>query len=100
MKSSRLITSIYKKGAEMEKIIKNLKKLLDKDFDFINAGRIVIVEDSRKVNVDMVNSICDKLSIQTNHRRKDQLKKIIADIELELYYLEADLEPEIPKLKR
>ena len=84
----------------MEKIIKNLKKLLDKDFDFINAGRIVIVADSRKVNVDMVNSICDKLNIQTNHIRKDQLKKIIAEIELELYYLEADLEPEIPKLKR
>lgn len=88
------------KEKEMEKIIKNLEKLMAKDFDFINAGRIVIVADSRKVNADMVNSICDKLNIQTNHIRKDQLKKIIAKIELELDYLKADLEPEIPKLKR
>lgn len=81
---------------ELEKIIKNLEKLLTKDFDFINAGRIVLVADSRKVNENMVNSICNELSIQTNHITKDQLKKIIARIDLELDYLA----PEIPKLKR
>lgn len=81
---------------EMEKIMKNLEKLTAKDFDFINAGRIVIATESRKVNIDMVNSICHKLGIQTNHIGKDQLKKIIAEIELELDYLV----PEIPKLKR
>lgn len=81
---------------EMEKIMKNLEKLLNKDFDFINAGRIVIGADSKKVNIDMVNSICDRLKIETNHIRKDELKKIIAELELELDYLV----PEIPKLKR
>ena len=78
---------------EIEKIMKNLEKLMAKDFDFINAGRIVLVADSRKVNVDMVNSICHKLSIQTNHITKDELEEIIERIELELDY-------EIPKLKR
>ena len=81
---------------EFQKIMKNLEKLMNRDFDFINAGRIVVVADSRKVNENMVNSICNELSIQTNHITKDQLKKIIAEIELELDYLV----PEIPKLKR
>lgn len=78
---------------EIEKIMKNLEKLMAKDFDFINAGRIVLVADSRKVNVDMVNSICHKLSIQTNHITKDELEEIIELIELKLDY-------EVPKLKR
>lgn len=85
-----------KEQEEMEKIIKNLEKLLNKDFEFINAGRIVIVADSRKVNVDMVNSICNKLKVETNHITKNELKKIIAELEIELDYLA----PEIPKLKR
>ena len=81
---------------ELEKIMKNLEKLMNRDFDFINAGRIVVATESRKVNENMVNSICNELSIQTNHIKKDELKKIIARIELELDYLA----PEIPKLKR
>ena len=78
---------------EIEKIMKNLEKLMAKDFDFINAGRIVIVSDSRKVKINMVNSICNRLNIKTNHIKKDELEKIIAELELELDY-------EIPKLKR
>lgn len=78
---------------EIEKIMKNLEKLMAKDFDFINAGRIIIVADSRKININMVNSICNRLNIQTNHIKKDELEKIIAELELELDY-------EIPKLKR
>lgn len=81
---------------ELEKIIKNLEKLLNKDFNFINAGRIVIASESREVNINLVNSICERLNIQTNHINKDELKKIIKEIELELDYLV----PEIPKLKR
>lgn len=81
---------------EMEKIMKNLEKLMNRDFDFINAGRIVVATESRKVNENMVNSICNELSIQTNHITKDDLKKIITQLELELDYLA----PEIPKLKR
>ena len=81
------------KEKEIEKIFKNLEKLLTKDFEFINAGRIVIGADSKKVNIDMVNSICNRLNIQTNHITKDELEKVIAELELELDY-------EIPKLKR
>ena len=84
------------KEKEMEKIIKNLEKLQNRDFDFINAGRIIIASESRKVNENMVNSICHKLGIKTNHIGKNELKKIIAELELELDYLL----PEIPKLKR
>lgn len=78
---------------ELEKIFKNLEKLLTKDFDFINAGRIIIVADSKKVNINMVNSICNRLKIETNHIKKDQLEKIIAELELQLDY-------EVPKVKR
>ncbi len=78
---------------KIEKIFKNLEKLLTKDFDFINAGRITVVADSKKINTDLVESICNRLNIQTNHIKKDELEKIIAELELELDY-------EIPKLKR
>lgn len=81
---------------QLEKIIKNLEKLLNRDFEFINAGRIVIASESREVNINLVNSICERLNIQTNHINKDELKKIIKQIDFELDYLE----PEIPKLKR
>ena len=88
---------------ELEKIIKNLKKLLTKDFDFINAGRIVVASESREVNINMVNLICNELSIQTNHITKDQLKKIIEQIDLRLDYLEPevqDLERQLKALKK
>lgn len=81
---------------ELEKIIKNLKKLLNKDFDFINAGRIVVASESREVNINIIDEICNQLNIQTNHINKDELKKIIEAVDLKLDYLE----PEIPKLKR
>lgn len=81
---------------ELEKIIKNLKKLLTKDFEFINAGRILVVADNKNLTADIVNSICNRLNIQTNDISKDELKKIIKQIDYELDYLE----PEIPKLKR
>ena len=84
---------------ELEKIIKNLKKLLNKDFDFINAGRIVVASESREVNINIVNSVCDRLKIETNHITKNELKKIIERIELELDYL-APEEIEVPKVKR
>lgn len=81
---------------ELEKIIKNLEKLLNKDFDFINAGRIVVASESREVNINIIDEICNQLNIQTNHINKDELKKIIKEINLKLDYLE----PEIPKVKR
>ena len=81
---------------QLEKIIKNLEKLLNKDFDFINAGRIVVASESREVNINIIDEICNQLNIQTNHINKDELKKIIKEIDLKLDYLE----PEIPKVKR
>ena len=82
---------------EMEKIMKNLEKLMAKDFDFINAGRIVIASESREVNIDMVNEICNRLKIETNHITKNELKKDNRRIELELDYLAPEIE--VPKLK-
>ena len=81
---------------ELEKIIKNLEKLLNRDFGFITVGRILAVADNKNITEDIVNSICNRLNIQTNHINKDELKKIIKQIDLELDYLE----PEVPKLKR
>ncbi len=88
------------KEKEMEKIIKNLEKLMAKDFDFINAGRIVVATENRNIDIDIVNSICNRLKVETNHINKDELKKIIKEIKIELDYLLDYLEPEIPKLKR
>lgn len=88
------------KEKEMEKIIKNLEKLMAKDFDFINAGRIVVATESRNINIDIVNEICNKLKVETNNIRKNELKKIIEEIKIELDFLLDYLEPEIPKLKR
>lgn len=78
---------------EIEKIFKNLEKLMAKDFDFINAGRIVVVADNKKINTYLIETICNRLKIETNHITKNQLEKIIAELELQLDY-------EIPKLKR
>ena len=88
------------KEKEMEKIIKNLEKLMAKDFDFINAGRIVVATENRNIDIDIVNSICNRLKVYTNHINKDELKKIIKEIKIELDYLLDYLEPAIPKLKR
>lgn len=89
-----------KKEKEMEKIIKNLEKLLTKDFDFINAGRIVVATESRNINIDIINEICNRLKVETNHITKNDLKKIIEEIKIALDYLLDYLEPEIPKVKK
>lgn len=88
------------KEKEMEKIMKNLEKLQNREFEFINAGRIVVATESRNINIDIVNEICNRLKIETNHITKNDLKKIIEEIKIDLDFLLDDLEPEIPKLKR
>jgi hypothetical protein len=80
----------------MEKIIKNLENLLTKDFGFINAGRIAVVADNKKIDTELIESICKILNVETNHIEKNDLKKIIEEIKIELGYLDE----EIPKLKR
>lgn len=88
------------KEKEMEKIIKNLEKLQNRDFEFINAGRIVVATESRNINIDIVNEICNRLKVETNHIRKNELKKIIEEIKINLDFLLDYLEPEVPKVKR
>lgn len=88
------------KEKEMEKIMKNLEKLLTKDFNFINSGRIVVATESRNINIDIINEICNRLKVETNHITKNDLKKIIEEIKIALDYLLDYLEPEIPKVKR
>ena len=80
----------------MEKIIKNLENLLTKDFGFINAGRIAVVAENKKIDTELIESICKILNVETNHIDKNDLKKIIEEIKIELGYLDE----EIPKLKR
>lgn len=81
----------------MEKIIKNLENLLTKDFGFINAGRIAVVADNKKIDTELIESICKILNVETNHIEKNDLKKIIEEIKIDLGFSD---EEEIPKLKR
>lgn len=81
---------------EMEKIITNLEKLLNRNFEFINAGRIAVVADNKKIDTDLIESICKILNIETNHIEKDDLKQIIEEIKIEQDYLDEEVE----KLKR
>ena len=62
---------------EKGKILRNLKKLLNRDFEYINAGRILVVADNQKITSDLINSMCFKLDIDPNKIYKADLIKII-----------------------
>lgn len=62
---------------EKEKILRNLEKLLNRDFEFINVGRILVVADNQKITSDLINSMCFKLDIDPNKIYKADLIKII-----------------------
>ena len=62
---------------EKGKILRNLEKLLNRDFEFINAGRILVVADNQKITSDLINSMCFKLDIDPNKIYKTDLIKII-----------------------
>ncbi len=62
---------------EKGKILRNLEKLLNRDFEFINAGRILVVADNQKITSDLINSVCFKLDIDPNKIYKADLIKII-----------------------
>lgn len=62
---------------EKGKILRNLEKLLNRDFEFINAGRILVVADNQKIASDLINSMCFKLDIDPNKIYKADLIKII-----------------------
>ncbi len=65
---------------EKGKILRSLEKLLNRDFEFINAGRILVVADNQKITSDLINSMCFKLDIDPNKIYKADLIKIIDNI--------------------
>ena len=62
---------------EKGKILRNLEKLVLRDFEYINAGRILMVADNQKITSDLINSMCFKLDIDPNKIYKADLIKII-----------------------
>ena len=62
---------------EKGKILRNLEKLLNRDFEYINAGRILVVADNQKITSDLINSVCFKLDIDPNRIHKKDLVQII-----------------------
>lgn len=62
---------------EKGKILRNLEKLLNRDFEYINAGRILVVANTQKITSDLINSMCFKLDIDPNKIYKADLIKII-----------------------
>lgn len=62
---------------EKAKVLRNLEKLVNRDFGFINTGRIAVVADNKKINTDLIESICLKLKINPAQIKKVDLVKII-----------------------
>ena len=62
---------------EKGKILRNLEKLLNRDFEYINAGRILVVANNKNITADLINSMCFKLDIDPNKIYKTDLIKII-----------------------
>ena len=65
---------------EKAKVLRNLEKLLNRDFGFITVGRILIVADNKNITEDLLNSICFRLNIEPNRIHKTDLIKIIDSI--------------------
>lgn len=62
---------------EKGKILRKLEKLALRDFEYINAGRILVVADNKNITGDLINSLCFKLDIDPNRIYKVDLIKII-----------------------
>lgn len=62
---------------EKGKVLRNLEKLLNRDFEFINAGRITIVADTKEITTDLVKKICSELNINPLEISKADLIKFI-----------------------
>ena len=62
---------------EKGKILRNLEKLALRGFEFINAGRILVVANNKNITADLINSMCFKLDIDPNKIYKADLIKII-----------------------
>ncbi|ALQ41254.1 hypothetical protein RN87_11880 (plasmid) [Fusobacterium hwasookii ChDC F174] len=62
---------------EKGKVLRNLEKLLNRDFEFINAGRITIVADTKEITTDLVKKICLELNINPLQISKADLIQFI-----------------------
>lgn len=62
---------------EKGKILRNLEKLALRDFEYINAGRILVVANNKNITGNLINSMCFKLDIDPNKIYKADLIKII-----------------------
>ncbi|MEJ6464416.1 hypothetical protein LH402_10160 (plasmid) [Fusobacterium nucleatum] len=62
---------------EKGKILRSLERLLNRDFEYINAGRILVVANNKNITTDLINSMCFKLDIDPNKIYKADLIKII-----------------------
>ena len=62
---------------EKGKVLRNLEKLLNRDFEFINAGRITIVANTKEITTDLVTKICSELNINPLQIKKADLIKFI-----------------------
>lgn len=62
---------------EKGKILRSLERLLNRDFEYINAGRILVVANNKNITADLINSMCFKLDIDPNKIYKADLIKII-----------------------
>ena len=48
---------------EKGKVLRELEKLLNRDFQYINAGRIALVANTKEITIDLVKKICLELNI-------------------------------------
>jgi len=62
---------------EKGKILRSLERLLNRDFEYINAGRILVVANNKNITADLINSMCFKLDIDPNKIYKADLIRII-----------------------
>ena len=62
---------------EKGKILRSLERLLNRDFEYINAGRILVVANNKNITADLINSMCFRLDIDPNKIYKPDLIKII-----------------------
>ncbi|WP_341875497.1 hypothetical protein [Fusobacterium polymorphum] len=48
---------------EKGKVLRELEKLLNRDFEYINAGRIAVVANYKEIDTNLVKKICGELNI-------------------------------------
>lgn len=62
---------------EKGKVLRELEKLLNRDFQYINAGRIAVVANTKEITTDLVKKICGELNINPLQITKADLIKFI-----------------------